>query len=86
METVIVEREFDEPQAVEMLAKREQGSAWCLEMHRVRPLHSYVSRDGRRMICVYEAPDADAVRRVQETAGMPFDAVWSADLFPDGAG
>jgi hypothetical protein len=83
METVIVEREFDEPQAVELLAQLEAGVSWCLEMHRVRPLHSYVSRDGRRMICVYEAPDAEAVRRVQETAKMPFRAVWSADLFPD---
>ena len=37
-----------------------------------------MSKDGRRMICEYEAPDAETVRRVQLEAGAPFDRIWPA--------
>ena len=32
------------------------------------------------MICEYEAPDADAVRKVQETTGLPFERIWTAKV------
>jgi hypothetical protein len=32
------------------------------------------------MICEYEAPDAETVRRVQLEAELPFDRIWSAEL------
>jgi hypothetical protein len=36
------------------------------------------------MICLYAAPDAEAVRRAQSTAQMPFDGVWTVALYqPD---
>jgi hypothetical protein len=28
------------------------------------------------MICLYRAPDADAVREAQRQAGVPFTSVW----------
>jgi hypothetical protein len=34
------------------------------------------------MICVYEAPDAEAVRKANTTAKLPFERVWSASLIP----
>ena len=30
------------------------------------------------MICLYRAPDAEAVRKANRTAGLPFDRVWPA--------
>lgn len=33
------------------------------------------------MICEYEAPDAEAVRKVQRTADMPFERIWTAQVF-----
>jgi hypothetical protein len=81
MEIVVVERRFDEPTSVERLQEQEDGAAWCLETHQVRPLRSYVSSDGKRMLCLYEAPDAEAVRAVQRTVQMPFEAIWSARIF-----
>ena len=78
---VAVERRFDTPVAFADLQAREDGHGWCLEAHGVRPLRSYVATDGRRMLCLYAAPDAEAVRQVQITAGMPFDRAWQAEAY-----
>jgi hypothetical protein len=32
------------------------------------------------MICEYEAPDAETVRKVQREAGANFDHVWSGEI------
>jgi hypothetical protein len=36
------------------------------------------ARDGRHAICVYEAPDAESVRRTQDELKQPYDRVWTA--------
>jgi hypothetical protein len=33
-----------------------------------------------RMVCLYRAPDAEAVREAQRKAKMPVDSVWSFEL------
>lgn len=81
---VLVERSFPEPVRFEDIQDLESRGAWCLELHRVRFLRTYFSLDRRRMICVYDAPDAESVRLAQTKAGLPFDRVWSAVLYrPD---
>jgi hypothetical protein len=35
------------------------------------------------MLCLYRAPDAEAVRRAQKQAQMPFDTVWPCTPFHD---
>jgi hypothetical protein len=80
MSTVVVERSFGEPVAFEDLQAIEDRGARCLEAHRVRFLMTYFSRDRRRMVCLYEAPDAESVRLAQEKAGMPFERAWTARL------
>jgi hypothetical protein len=32
------------------------------------------------MICLYQAPDAEAVRHANRMAGVPFDRVWPAQV------
>ena len=76
MSVIVVERVFDEPVDFDDLQRREEQSSWCLETHRVKPLYSYFSGDRRRMLCFYEAPDAEAVRRTQTEAGLPVSDVW----------
>jgi len=77
MELVVVERTFEEPVDFASLQGTEEEVSWCLEAHGVTFLHTYLSADGRRMICVYEAPDAEAVRAVQRTSGVPYDCIWT---------
>jgi hypothetical protein len=81
MSRIIVERKFDEPEAFDELQAQEDRFAWCLEQRRVKFIRSYFSKDRRRMICEYEAPDAEAVREVQRTASMPFERIWAAEVF-----
>jgi len=90
MTTVVVERTFDQPVAFESIQAIEERGAWCLDAHGVRFLKTYFSRDRRRMICLYEAPDAESVRLAERKAGVPFDEAWAARVIqhpaadPDG--
>lgn len=85
MEIVVVERLLDEPRTYEELEALETGCAGqCFQLYGVRHVHSYFSKDRKRMICVYEAPDAEAVRQANRIAGVPFERVWTADVYPRG--
>lgn len=78
---VMVTRSFDEPVSLEDLQAIEDGAAWCLELHKVTFLRTYFSVDRMRMLCLYQAPDAESVRLAQQQAGMPFDRVWACRNF-----
>jgi len=84
MPVVIVERTLEQATDPAELQAMELAAAWCLEVNQVTFQHSYLSSDRQRMICVYEAPDAEAVRRSQCTARLPFDRVWTADVVRPG--
>ena len=73
---VLVERSFTSPALFEKVHALEEAKGWCLEQHRVRWVRSYLSSDGRRMLCLYQAPDAESVRLAQHEAGLAFDTLW----------
>jgi hypothetical protein len=73
---VAVERHFDEPVTLEAIQAIEDAGAACLSMRNVAFARTCFSRDRRRMVCLYRAPDADAVREAQRQAGVPFTYVW----------
>ena len=82
MEHVIVERVFAEPvEAADLKAAIEKVQS-CLDAHRVRHLRSCLSLDGLRMICEYEAPDAESVRIANLRSGSRFERIWTAKIFP----
>lgn len=78
MERVIVEREFDEPADLGALLERGRRNELCYRMRNVTHVRTIVSTDGRRMICEYDAPDAESVREANDRAGMPYVRVWTA--------
>lgn len=78
MTFVLVEREFDEPVDFGGIQALEDRGAWCLQLHQVTFVRTWFARDRRRMICLYEAPDAESVRLAQRKAGMPVTCVWAA--------
>lgn len=41
----------------------------------IRWLTSFLSADRKKTYCLYEAPDADALRRQADTLDLPLDAV-----------
>lgn len=78
---VIVGHEFDTPADYDARELREEVNMGCFQLHRVRRVRSYLSTDRLRMFSLYEAPDAESVRAVQRTAGLPPDRVWSVRRF-----
>lgn len=75
--SVLVERSFDEPVTLQEIQDIEDAGIECLETRDVRFIRSYFSQDQKRMICLYEAPDAESVRQAQREAGVPFDDAWT---------
>lgn len=78
MTRIIVERFFDSPLSdadLQAIAERES----CSELYGVTVVRSYIGADCQTAICVYDAPDAEAVRMVQRIDGMPFHKIYPAD-------
>jgi Nickel responsive protein SCO4226-like len=43
--------------------------------HGVTWVHSYVSDENRRTVCVYDGPSPEAIREVARRNGLPVDAI-----------
>ena len=79
MEWVVVEREFDPPLTREaVLAQAEDPG--CMALYGVTPIRSYLAPGGKRMICVFRAPDAEALRSVFRTMPSPEAKVWTSTV------
>src|SRR5436190_242617 len=44
-------------------------------------LHSYVSDDQQTMVCVYEGPDPEAIRKAAARNGLPVDVITQVSVF-----
>ncbi|MBV8988334.1 MAG: DUF4242 domain-containing protein [Solirubrobacterales bacterium] len=80
MSRIVVERTFESPQSDGDMAEAGARSRPCKEIYGVTWKRTLLSNDRRRMVCEYEAPDAEAVRKVQREAGLPFDRIYPAEV------
>ena len=84
---VLVERDFAEPVDFAAVQALEDAGGWCLEQHHIRFLGTFFAKDRQRMICLYAAPDAEAVRHTNRRLQLPFERAWAARVFgPDAEG
>jgi Nickel responsive protein SCO4226-like len=74
---VVVECDLAEPTSLPALRRLEADRRDCLGMRGVRRLRSFLSRDGRRLVLHYEAPDTEAVREVVRVLGLPATRIWT---------
>lgn len=80
MVRIIVERNFDTPQSdPDMMAVADRERP-CLAAYNAKWKRSLLSVDRKRMVCEYEAADAETMRRIQREAGAQFDRVWVGDV------
>lgn len=86
MPHMIVETVFDPPISEEDFDAQAAKLDPCLTGHGVRWLRSYMSLDRKRRVCVFDAPDADAVRTSFRSAGVKFERVWPAEEITDDEG
>ena len=76
MPMFMIERKFAEEISIDptndvvLKINEEVGVKW---------LYSFLSLDKKRTYCLYEAPDADAVREAARRANMPADSVMQVD-------
>ena len=76
MPRIVVERNFETPQSDEDMKRVADGERPCLAAYQATWKRSLISSDRKRMICDYEAADAETMRRIQREAGAQFDRVW----------
>ena len=81
MAILVLEQTFDKPMTADDLRDAAKRLDQCLVAHGARWMRSYLSKDRKRMICEFEAPDAQSIRDAFRSAGAPFEKVWSGDLF-----
>lgn len=81
MSILIVETTFEEPFTDALHDEAGRKLDPCLEAHGARWVRSYLSADRLRMVCHFDAADADAVRASYRTAGVKFGKVWVAELY-----
>jgi hypothetical protein len=77
-QVVLVEYALPPEAEVESLARRMDR---CLELRGARWMRSYLTPDGRRALCEFEAPDAESVREAFRMSGQPYDRAWVAQLY-----
>lgn len=78
---VLVKRQFKEPVEIEDIQAIEDAGAGCLEIRNVKFVRTFFSADKKRMVCLYNAPDAESVRQAQREANMPFEEIWAFEVF-----
>ncbi len=81
MAILVLEQTFEKPMTSQDLTDAGKRFDKCLEAHGARWMRSYLSKDRLRMICEFEAPDAEQVRESARSAGVPFDRCWPADCY-----
>lgn len=86
MVRVLAEKIFDPPITQEKWIRDREIGIPCHEAHNVHVIRSCLSLDRGRMICEFEAPDAETVRKSFRKAGLPFARIWAVDVInPDNA-
>lgn len=76
MSRIVVERTFAAPQTDEQMKAVADRERPCLAAYDATWRRSLISADRKRMICEYEAADAETMRRIEREAGAQFDRIW----------
>jgi hypothetical protein len=81
MARIVMEQRFEQPMSDQALSDFAKCLVPCLDIRNGTWARSYVSNDRRRVLCEFEAPDAESVRDALRSCGISFDRVWSAQVF-----
>jgi hypothetical protein len=80
MVRVLVEKIFDPPITQEQWNQDIARGIPCHSAHDVRWIRSMMAHDRSRVICEFDAPDAETVRRSFRKVGLPFARIWTIDI------
>ena len=81
MSRIMSEQTFPEPLSDERFAALGKQLDPCLDVRNGTWRRSSLSKDRLRLICEFEAPDAQSVRDAHRAANVAFDSIYAADVF-----
>ena len=77
MPRFVIERTFAEQ--LDVTKESAAGIKQINDDEGVQWIFSFLSSDKKKTYCLYEAPDADSIRRAAARAGIPADVVTMVD-------
>jgi len=77
---LFLERTFDTPLSVADVHAHARESFWCYELYKVDWCGSFLSTDGRTMICSFVAPDAESARQALRHSGTDTRRLWAGTV------
>jgi hypothetical protein len=80
MSLVLVETLAEQPLTPEFLLEADERVLPCLEARNAAWCYSLLSIDRYRMICIFDAPDAESVRDAYRKAGATPQRIWTGTL------
>ena len=81
MANIVIEYSFEAPKSDEDLSRMAQRLDACLEIRDGAWVRTALSHDRKRMVCEFEAPDAESVREALRSSGLAFDRAWPAHVY-----
>jgi hypothetical protein len=83
MSEIMQVRRFEEPIGPDYLHQAMEALGWCRKLYGVTPGIHFLAIDGRESACIFDAPDAEAVRNVIRAGGRSEpEAVWACTIHP----
>jgi hypothetical protein len=76
MTDVFLERRFDPPLTPTDVLAMAGESGGCFDLYRVDWQQSFLSADGRQMICWFSGPDAESARIALREANADISVLW----------
>jgi hypothetical protein len=75
--TVIVESNYEPPLEPAAIAEHVEQARHCLEVRECVILAVYAAENGRRVVYLLTARDAERARNAFRSAGVPFERAWA---------
>jgi hypothetical protein len=83
MSEIMQIRRFEKPIGHDYLQQAMEALGWCRRLYGVTPGVHFLAMDGRQTACIFDAPDAEAVRNVIRAGGRSEpEAVWACTVHP----
>jgi hypothetical protein len=76
---VLVERTFAQPATLDEIERVHGHIGWCLDKWGARPLLHGLAATRLRSLCLYEAPDVEAIRQVSRQMAVEPE-IWPASV------
>jgi len=80
MAEVFLNQTFDPPLGITGVREMLFAAKNCFDLHRVDRHDSFLSTDGRQMICQFSSPDAESVRGALHQVDANIDSLWAGTI------